>query len=131
MGKRKILVTILIVFSAIAAAIAGVIWTLEANLNKLAVTTIAEVELSGVEDGIYTGSYRAFPIAVVVEVEVSDHTIRAIKLIKHENGQGKPAEVLTRKVVEAQSLNVDTVAGATYSSKVILKAIESALSKAE
>ncbi|GAI95081.1 unnamed protein product, partial [marine sediment metagenome] len=34
------------------------------------------------------------------------------------------------KVVEAQTLQVDAVSGATYSSKVILKAIENALNNA-
>jgi uncharacterized protein with FMN-binding domain len=49
--------------------------------------------------------------------------------VKHVNGQGKPAEVITEKVIETQSLQVDVVSGATYSSKVILKAIENALAK--
>ena len=55
------------------------------------------------------------------------HMIKEIELKKHDNGQGFPAEIIPGKVVEAQSLEVDIVSGATYSSKVILKAIENAL----
>ena len=51
-------------------------------------------------------------------------------MLEHKNGQGTPAEVIPEKVVETQTLEVDIVSGATYSSKVILKAIENALNNA-
>ncbi|TYB94365.1 MAG: FMN-binding protein, partial [Kosmotoga sp.] len=53
-----------------------------------------------------------------------------IELIEHNHGRGEAAEVIPEKVVEAQSLKVDIITSATYSSKVILKAIENALLKA-
>jgi uncharacterized protein with FMN-binding domain len=53
--------------------------------------------------------------------------IQNIDLIKHFNGRGEKAEVIIPKVVEAQSLKVDVVSGATASSKAILKAVETAL----
>jgi len=37
------------------------------------------------------------------------------------------AELITDMVIDSQSLKVDVVSGATYSSKIILKAIENAL----
>jgi uncharacterized protein with FMN-binding domain len=63
-------------------------------------------------------------------VTINNHKITGIELVKHNHGQGAPAEVITGKVVEAQTLEVDIVSGATYSSKVILKAIENALKSA-
>lgn len=62
-----------------------------------------------------------------VKVTVNDHRITDIKLIKHRNGQGSWAEAMLTKVVDEQSLDVDAVAGATLSSKVILRAIAQAL----
>ena len=62
-----------------------------------------------------------------MKVTVKNHAITDIDLLKHQNGQGKPAEVITERVLAAQSLKVDTVSGATMSSKVILLAIEDAL----
>jgi uncharacterized protein with FMN-binding domain len=53
--------------------------------------------------------------------------IKKIEIVRHLNGQGKPAEVIPDRVIEMQSLDVDIISGATYSSKVILKAIENAL----
>ena len=40
---------------------------------------------------------------------------------------GEKAEEIIYEVINMQSIDVDTVSGATYSSKVILKAIENAL----
>jgi uncharacterized protein with FMN-binding domain len=47
--------------------------------------------------------------------------------LEHRNGQGEAAEVIPQMVVDAQSLQVDAISGATFSSKVILLAIEDAL----
>ncbi len=57
---------------------------------------------------------------------MKDHHITDIKL-DHRHGQGEAAEVITDHVIEAQSLQADTISGVTSSSKVILKAIENAL----
>ena len=82
---------------------------------------------AGVEDGDYIGSYSVFTVSVEVEVTVKNHTIEEIELLKHKNAQGQGAEIIPEKVIEAQSLKVDSVSGATYSSKSILLAIENAL----
>ena len=92
--------------------------------------SVSDVDLSKIADGDYLGSYDAFPVVVEVNVSISGGAITAIDITKHQQGKGAPAEILADKVVEAQSLHVDTVAGATHSSKVILKAIEDALHKA-
>jgi uncharacterized protein with FMN-binding domain len=101
--------------------------SIEKNLNQLTQQTIADVDLSKVKDGVFTGSYEVFPIAVEAKVTVKEGKISNIELLKHKNGQGAAAEIITDKVIETQTLEVDVVSGATYSSKVILKAIENAL----
>ncbi len=60
-------------------------------------------------------------------MKVENHTITDIDILKHDNGKGKAAEAITSDVIKNQSVQVDVVTGATYSSKVILKAIENAL----
>ena len=64
-------------------------------------------------------------------VTVNSHRITEIDIIRHDGGRGKDAESITKSVVEYQSLQVDSVAGATYSSRVILRAIEDALKDSE
>lgn len=131
MKKRKGLRVFLIIISTIIVIVAGTKYFLGKSLENLANTKISNVDISRLADGTYTGSYQSFPVEAVVEVTVSNHKITKIGLIKHVNGQGKGAEVLPAKVVESQTLEVDCVSGATYSSKVILKAIENALTAAK
>jgi uncharacterized protein with FMN-binding domain len=97
------------------------------NLEALTKIDIPSMSLSEAKDGSYKGSYSAFPVSAEVEVTVESHKIIAIDLIKHVTGQGQAAESIPATVVTSQSINVDTVSGATYSSVVILKAIENAL----
>ncbi len=89
--------------------------------------TISEVDLNKVPDGTYTGKSDVLWVGAEVKVTVKDHKITAIDLVNHRNERGAKAEVLPEKVVEAQSLKVDIISGATASSKNILKAIENAL----
>lgn len=125
--KKKILLTVLALVIA-AVCVGFIVYSnIKANLNKLADLPIADVNLTKLNDGIYTGSYSTFPITAEVKVTIKNHKYNEIDLVKHTNGQGEAAEILPDKVVEEQTLNVDTISGATYSSKVILKAIENAL----
>lgn len=132
MKKRRIILTVIFGIVAVIAicgfAAKGII---ENNLNQLAFLTVPDVDMTKIEDGTYAGSYKEFPISVKLEVTVKDHQITSIDLLEHRSGQGKPAEAITDKVIEAQSLNVDVISGATLSSKVILMAIENALNGTE
>mgnify|MGYP000731251311 CR=1 FL=1 len=124
-------VKVLIILGVIAAVLIGggvaAFQIINGNLAKLEALPAADADLAAISDGTYNGSYTCFPVSVEVAVTVQDHMIADIELIKHDNGQGSAAEVLPDTVVAAQSLKVDTVTGATYSSIVILKAIEDAL----
>ena len=62
-----------------------------------------------------------------VKVGILSNKIESIAILYHQNGMGKKAEGITNRVIQSQSLLVDSVSGATLSSKVILKAIEAAL----
>lgn len=119
-----------IALAAIIIAVFGAKSYIEASLVKLTETSIPDVDLSKIADGVYKGSHKVFPVEAEVRVTIENHKIIGIELVKHFNGQGTAAEVIPDRVTEAQSLKVDIVSGATYSSKVILKAIENALQSA-
>lgn len=129
-SRRRIVLVAVIVLVAIIAAAFGAKSYIESSLEKLTETSITDVDLSKIADGVYKGSYKVIPVEAEVKVTVEDHRITGIELVKHLNGQGAAAEVIPDRVVGAQSLEVDIVSGATYSSKVILKAIEDALKSA-
>ena len=129
--KYKVLIIILAIVIVLFAAGLVVFQNINKNLESLNSVTLSDADLSKVPDGVYFGSYSVFPVSVEVEVTVNSHQLTQIDLIKHDNGQGKPAEILTEQVIKEQSVNIDAVSGATYSSKVILKAIENALMQAQ
>lgn len=97
------------------------------QLKKLSQIEIVDVDLSKINDGTYHGKYGEFPVAVELDVTVIDHKLTKIVITKHDNGQGKPAEAIIDDVLLAQSLKVDVISGATYSSKTILLALLNAL----
>lgn len=128
--KRKtiiILAIILAIIAGIAITAKIVIGNMESDLEELKYLEIEEVDLSTINDGIYSGEYSVLPVSAKVRVTVEDHLIKDIELVEHVNGQGSGAEIIPATVIEKQTLQLDTVSGATYSSKVILKAIENAL----
>lgn len=118
---------VLVVVVILGIAFAVFMKKSEENFEALMATSVQELDLTVLSDGFYTGAYNVFPIDVIVTVEVSAQKIVDIKIDKHVNGQGKPAEVIIDSVINEQSLDVDMISGATYSSKVIIKAIEKAL----
>ena len=96
------------------------------DIEKLVVSNISP---TAVRDGTYEGEQMNKPVTAKVEVVVKDGAITAIKVLKHSHGPGHGADALIDRVIAAQSLKVDAVSGASLSSKVMLKAIETALGK--
>ena len=96
------------------------------KINKL---TIDNVAVNQVKDGTYEGSEKIVPVTASVRVTVSAGRISDIVMLSHSHGPNHGADAILPRVIEAQSLEVDAVSGATYSSKVVRKAIENALRK--
>lgn len=128
--KTKVLIGIglIVVLAGLGAMLA--LNHIENNLNSLSKLNIPKMDLTNAKDGTYSGSYDAFPVSAQVEVIVQDHKIIRIDLVDHVTGQGQAADSLPASVTDSQSLQVELVSGATYSSVVILKAIEDALRSA-
>lgn len=83
--------------------------------------------------GVYTAQANGNNGPVTVEVEVSDAEILSVKVTEHAETAGlsdTPIERIPAKIVEGQTLAVDTVSGATNTSNAILKAAEDALAQA-
>ncbi|HAQ55930.1 MAG TPA: hypothetical protein DCR44_00760 [Acholeplasmatales bacterium] len=101
------------------------------GLENLLTLEIEDVDLTTLPDGTYEGSYTQLPVIATVRVTVVDHVITDIVIVEHFNGQGASGEAVVDSVIAANSLEVDAIAGATYSSKVILLAIKDALVEQE
>ena len=130
--KRKTKIILITVAAVVLVCVVGGVIAFQAiqkNLNGLSAMKIEDVPLASVADGAYMGEYSVFPVSAQVEVTVKDHVIASARIIKHQNGQGSAGEAVVERAVQNNSLQVDTVTGATYSSKVLLKAMENALRK--
>ena len=128
--KRKTRIILLSVAAAIALCVtagAVIVQGIQKNLAALARMPIEDIPPAKVKDGVYVGEYTVFPVSARVEVTVKDSRIASARIMKHQNGQGGAGEKAVSQAVEQNTLLVDTVAGATYSSKVLLKAMENAL----
>ena len=90
------------------------------------------VDTSHLKDGVYTGSGQGFRSTITVRVTVSGGKIAAVEVVSE--GDDEPyfsnARGVISSVVASQSMGVDAVSGATYSSRGILVAIANALSSA-
>jgi uncharacterized protein with FMN-binding domain len=62
---------------------------------------------------------------------VTTGRLESVKVLKHRHGPGHGADAIIDRVIAAQSLKVDAISGATASSKVMLKAIQSAPEKGQ
>ena len=126
MKKRVLIIVCLVILSSFVLG-GKYLMVVQDYKDQVAAIKIGDINLAEVSDGSYIGNYDVSIIKAEVKVDVIDHKIMNIELIKHENGKGESAESIIPQVIEAQSVQVDTISGATNSSKVILKSIELAL----
>jgi len=96
---------------------------------------IAAVDFRKLNDGAYIGKYEGGMKklrANEVEITVASGKLTGIKILQHkENQTAEFTDRLYQRVLEAQSLQVDTISGATLTSKAYLKSVEDALIKAQ
>ncbi|WP_139650656.1 FMN-binding protein [Raoultibacter phocaeensis] len=95
--------------------------------NTVTSLIIETPPLESVAAGTYVGSFDADIIGATVSVSVENGRITEIELLEHKTERGQAAEAITDAIVEAQRIDIDTISGATNSSKVIQKAVENAL----
>ncbi|MDO5299321.1 MAG: FAD-binding protein [Clostridia bacterium] len=80
----------------------------------------------------FIGSAMGMSGDVVVKVTMDGDTITAVEVIKHGETEGigdKAIAVVPGAIVEAQSSEVDSVSGATVTSKAIMTAVKEAVGK--
>ena len=85
------------------------------------------------KDGIYTGEADGFGGTIQVEVKIEKSKIAEINVISAEKEDGaylSMAKDIIPKIIDAQSADIDTISGATFSSTGIKNASEQALEKA-
>ncbi len=95
-------------------------------------STIAE-RIGTIENGTYTGEGMGFGGKIEVEIYVNDNKINKIVVDKHSETSGyyeEVFEIISGEIVEEQNIGVDSVSGATVSSRGMINAVRDAVSKA-
>lgn len=103
-----------------------------------AISTIALVLLTATAcqnnekftDGTYTGEGEGKNGPLKVEVVVEKGLIKAITVLDHSETPGLSDPILEKipaAIIEAQSLEVEVVAGATWTSEAVINAVGDAL----
>ena len=85
-------------------------------------------------DGTYTGEAQGYGGTVSVAVTIQDGTITDVAIVsakQEDTAYFDAAKGVIDEILEAQTTEVDTVSGATFSSNGILHAVADALGKAE
>jgi polyferredoxin len=86
------------------------------------------------KDGTYTGVGRGYRPGLQVSVTIKNGKISDIQIGQNNETQafgGQAFSVVPNEIIQAQSVQVDGVSGATRSSNGIKQAVEDALSKAQ
>ena len=108
---------------------------LEVQVTKLQQEKEKTVDIKGTyPDGRWEGGAKGFGGMITVLVTVENGTISEIE-ITSADGEDKAylsmAEDIIPKIIEAQSADLDTVSGATFSSTGIRDTVSEALKQAE
>jgi uncharacterized protein with FMN-binding domain len=122
---------------AVLGIAGGVGWSfLSKEHNEARSLLLNAVNFSNLRDGIYQGVYEGGMYkwrANTAEVTVSSGKVSAITLVdsSFEYKDTEKLDALYCRVIEQQTLQVDTISGATLTSKGYLQAVENALLQAE
>lgn len=123
---KKGLMIVCVLFVLVIIGLSAVFDQTIAASKQLTFTPISLIEIA---DGTYTGTASAGIVKAEVQVTVKDHRLFQIEILHHEQGMGKEAEHIVQDMIKQNTVEVDVIAGATVSSRVLRKAIENALSK--
>ena len=124
----KKVIKVLIVFVAIATILLIGFLVMYSQMNSdLASLQFPETNMGNLANGTYKGEAETTLVKVEVAVQVKDHKITRIDLLKHDNGRGAMAEAIVDQMINQNTYKVDVISGATASSQVIKSAVSKAL----
>jgi uncharacterized protein with FMN-binding domain len=104
-----------------------------AEINAYNAEILQAESESPYEDGVYQGTATGFGGDITVEVTVEEGSITQIDVLSADGEDPayySQAESVVEEMLRQQSTDVDTVSGATYSSRGLIEATAQALEKA-
>ena len=136
-GIVKGCVIVLMIILAVLAAGGGIGWSLLSKEHREAASLpLNAVDFDMLNDGIYHGVYEGGRYKWrrnECDVTVANGKVTGIQLVSTIDpaAENTDHEMLYERVIKAQSLQVDTISGATLTSKAYLQCVENALVQAQ
>ncbi len=125
--KSLIVIGIILLVFLIAGGILMLRLNCMANSLKSEVAKLSTLDLSKIKDGVYSGSYGNFVVSANLEVTIKNHKIIKIAIKNQSCAKGYEAQATIDRIIKTQSPKVDTVTGASSSSRSIMIAVDRAL----
>jgi len=128
---------IALIVMAVLGVVGGIGWSrLSKEHREARSLPLNVVDFSKLTDGTYHGAYEGGMYkwrANECQVTVSSGKVTDIQLVgsKDPGGKNTQHQELYDRVIQAQSLQVDTISSATLTSKAYLQAVENALIQAQ
>ena len=128
---------IVLIVMAVLGVAGGIGWSkLSKEHREARSLPLNAVDFSKLNEGTYHGAYAGGMYkwrANECQVTVSSGKVTDIQLVSSKDPGGKNTqhEMLYDRVIQAQSLQVDTISSATLTSKAYLQAVENALVRAQ
>lgn len=103
------------------------------NSNNSNDNTTAEAGKFPYKEGVYYGTAEGYLDDIKVAIVIQDKTLKAVVIVEENDDETffKRARTVAENMVKKQTVDVDVVSGATYSSKGIIGAVKEALKEAE
>lgn len=125
--KILIVLVIVIITFVVVGGILVVRLNCMANDFKSELAKITTLDLSKINDGVYSGSYSNFVVSFNLDVTIKNHKITKITIKDKSCAKGYEAYGTIDRIIKAQSPKVDAVTGASSSSRCIMIAVDRAL----
>jgi uncharacterized protein with FMN-binding domain len=131
--KGKLIMIILFIVVVILLAMGGAMLFTAGERKEGKNLPIETIDFKNLNDGTYIGTYEGGKYkwrANEVQVTISSGKVTDIMILKDKIKNSPYTDGIYDKIIKDQTLQVDTVSGATITSKAYLKAVEDALMKA-
>jgi uncharacterized protein with FMN-binding domain len=120
---------VLIVAGVIVVLLLAGLFAVTRGMKEIQNLSIENPDISSLQDGEYEGSFHKTRWNYRVKVTLKEGEIRDIQFIDKPD-DGSFSDKAVDAVLEAQSLDIDTVTGASINTRAFRKAVENALAHA-
>lgn len=99
------------------------------QLREAANLPYYKIELTEIEDGIYTGKTQTSFLHLELEIQIENHKIKDIKVLQNDGLDGEKARPIINEMIEQNKIVVPAIKGAERGSLVYISCVSTALAR--